>query len=224
MRKFIQRLKRWLQRIKGRPQLQIFENQQDKFRKRYPNYTLGIGTYGMPQVHDDEEGTTLRIGAFCSISSAVQIFLGKNHRTDWVSSYPFPAFFMEASHIHGFGVSRGDVVIGNDVWLCANCIVLSGVCIGHGAVVGAGAVVTRDVEPYSVVAGNPAKHVRWRFDEATRRALLNAAWWDWPLDELREIMPLLCSDQIGNILDYAQQRTPKSGSAASLPRDDEINP
>jgi chloramphenicol O-acetyltransferase type B len=216
MGKFIQRLKRWRQRAQGGPRLQSFESQQEKFRTRYPNYTLGIGTYGMPQVHDDEEGTTLRVGAFCSISSEVQIFLGKNHRTDWVSSYPFPAFFVEASHICQFGVSRGDVIIGNDVWLCANCMVLSGVSIGHGAVVGAGAVVTRDVEPYSVVAGNPAKHVRWRFDESTRRALLDAAWWDWPLDELREIMPLLCSDQVHKILDYAQQRKQRVGAGAPL--------
>lgn len=216
MGKFLQRLKRWRQRAQGGPQLQSFENQQEKFRNRYPNYMLGIGTYGMPQVHDDEEGTTLRIGAFCSISSEVQIFLGKNHRTDWVSSYPFPAFFEEASHIREFGVSRGDVAIGNDVWLCANCMVLSGVTIGHGAVVGAGAVVTRNVEPYSVVAGNPAKHVRWRFDEPTRRALLEAAWWDWPLAELRGIMPLLCSDQIQDLLEYAQQRRQQTGNAASL--------
>lgn len=219
MEKFIQRLKRWRQRAKGGPQLQSFENQQEKFRKKYPNYTLGMGTYGMPLVHDDGEGTTLRIGAFCSISSEVQIFLGKNHRTDWVSSYPFPAFFEEASHIREFGLSRGDVVIGNDVWLCANCMVLSGITVGHGAVVGAGAVVTRNVEPYSVVAGNPAKHVRWRFDEPTRIALLEASWWDWPLEELRRIMPLLCSDQIQNLLEYAQQRKQQAGNATSLSSD-----
>lgn len=215
MGKFIQRLKRWRHQAQGGLQLQNFENQQEKFRKKYPNYTLGVGTYGMPLVHDDGEGTTLRIGAFCSISSEVQIFLGKNQRTDWVSSYPFPAFFAEASHIREFGISRSDVVIGNDVWLCANCMVLSGVTIGHGAVVGAGAVVTRNVEPYSVVAGNPAKHVRWRFDEPTRIALLKASWWEWPLAELRRIMPLLCSDQIQNLLEYAQQRKQQTGNATS---------
>ena len=105
------------------------------------------------------------------------------------------------------------MTIGSDVWLCANSMVLSGVTIGHGAVVGAGAVVTRDIEPYSVVAGNPAKHVRWRFDEATRRMLLDAAWWDWPVAELREIMGLLCSDQIQKLLEYAQQRKTQTGSA-----------
>ncbi len=213
MGKFIQILKRWRHRSQGQEPLQSFERQQEKFRKKYPNYVLGTGTYGLPLVHDDAEGTTLRIGSYCSISSEVQIFLGKNHRTDWVSSYPFPAFFEQARHIAEFGVSRGDVVIGSDVWLCANCMILSGVTIGHGAVVAAGAVVTRDVEPYSVVAGNPAKHVRWRFDEATRRALLDAAWWDWPVAELRGIMELLCSDQIQRLLDYAQQRPERVGNS-----------
>ncbi len=160
----------------------------------------------MPKVHDDDEGTTLRIGAYCSISSEVQIFLGKNHRVDWVSSYPFPAFFVEAKHIPKFGVSRGDVTIGSDVWLCANCMILSGVTVGHGAVIGAGAVVTRDVQPYSVVAGNPAKHVRWRFDEKMRQELLTTAWWDWPEAELRGIVEILCSDRIPELLDYAQKR------------------
>jgi acetyltransferase-like isoleucine patch superfamily enzyme len=181
-------------------------SQQEKFRRTYPRYTLGVGTYGLPKVHDDDEGTTLRIGAYCSISSEVQIFLGKNHRVDWVSSYPFPAFFVEAKHIPEFGVSRGDVTIGSDVWLCANCMILSGVTVGHGAVIGAGAVVTRDVQPYSVVAGNPAKHVRWRFDEKMRQELLATAWWDWPEAELRGIVEILCSDRIPELLDYAKKR------------------
>lgn len=216
MGKLIQRLKRWRQRMQGAPRLQSFQDQQEKFRKRYPDYGIGIGTYGMPQVHDDKEGTTLRIGAFCSISSEVQIFLGKNHRTDWISSYPFPAFFEEASQIKEFGVSRGDVTIGSDVWLCANCMILSGVTIGHGAVVGAGAVVTRNVEPYSIVVGNPAQHVRWRFDEPTRIALLEAAWWEWPIEELHKIMPLLCSNQIQDLLEYARLRKPDVGATPTV--------
>jgi len=206
MSKLFRRLKRWRQRAQGVTPLQSYERHQEQFREKYPGYFLGVGTYGVPHVHDDNEGTTLRIGAYCSISSDVQIFLGKNHRTDWVSSYPFPAFFEEARHISHFGTTRGDVTIGNDVWLCANCIILSGVTIGHGAVVAAGAVVTHDVEPYAIVAGNPAKRVRWRFDEVTRQGLLNSAWWDWPITEVREIVELLCSDQVLQFLAYARNR------------------
>jgi chloramphenicol O-acetyltransferase type B len=206
MSKLRQRLRRWKQRAMGLPVLQNYSLQQEKFQKKYPNYELGTGTYGLPTVHDANEGTTLRIGAFCSIASGVQIFLGNHHRTDWVSSYPFPAFFDEARHIPNFGVSRGDVTIGNDVWLCANCTILSGVTIGHGAVVGTGAVVTKDVEPYSIIAGNPAKHIRWRFDEETRAALLEAAWWNWSTAEILMVVKLICSDQVHDFLAYARRR------------------
>jgi len=206
----IRNLFRWFQRrkqrIQGTPVLQSFANQQRKFRKSYPDYQLGVGTYGFPIVHDARQGTTLRIGSYCSIASGVQIFLGNHHRTDWVSSYPFPAFFEEAQHILDFEVSHGDVTIGSDVWLCTNCTILSGVSIGHGAVIGTGAIVTRDVEPYAIVAGNPARTVRYRFNDETRRFLLETAWWDWPMIEVRGIVKLLCSDQIHHLLVYAQNR------------------
>lgn len=206
MKKLLYAWTRWRRRSKGLPELQNYARQQEKFIKKYPRYSIGTASYGLPTVHDAREGTTLRIGSYCSIASGVQIFLGNNHRTDWVSTYPFPAFFSEAQHIPDFGISRGDVTIGSDVWLCADCTILSGVTIGHGAVVGAGAVVTRDVEPYAVVAGNPAAQMRWRFDEATRHTLLDAAWWDWPLPEVRQIMHLLCSDQLIAFLAYVKAR------------------
>ncbi len=202
----VQRIKRWLRPENGTPALQNYARQQEKFRKKYPNYTLGVGSYGLPTVHDSNQGTTLRVGAYCSIASGVQIFLGNQHRTDWVSTFPFPAFFEEARSIADFETSRGDVTIGSDVWLCAGCSILSGVRIGHGAVVAMGAVVTRDVEPYSVVAGNPARHTRWRFDGPTRLALLEAAWWDWPIAEVRSVAKLLCSDQVQDLLEYSRNR------------------
>jgi len=206
MKKLKQSLKTFWRKLIGRSDLQSFSRQQAKFRKRYPNYEIGTGTYGMPLVHDLNEGTTLCIGAYTSIASNVQIFLGGNHRTDWVSSYPFPAFFTEAGHIKNFDVSRGDVVIGSDVWLCANCTILSGVTIGHGAVIASGAIVSRDVAPYSVVAGNPARHVRWRFEEAVRFALLETAWWTWSEDEIKQILDKLCSSNLDEFLVYARSR------------------
>lgn len=204
--RFSQLLKRKWQKTMGQSVLQSFQQQQEKFRRKYPTYQLGAGTYGLPIVHDENQGTTLEIGAYCSIASGVQIFLGNHHRTDWISSYPFPAFIEEARHIANFGISRGNVIIGSDVWLCANCTILSGVTIGHGAVVASGAVVTKDVEPYSIVAGNPAKTVRFRFDADTRLALLEIAWWNWPIDEVRKIVGLLCSDQVHDLISYAKIR------------------
>ncbi len=180
---------------------------QEKFRARYPQYQIGVGTYGMPEVHDWNEGSTLRIGSYSSIAGNVQIYLGGHHRIDWVSCFPFPAFVEETAQIKDYGGTRGDVVIGSDVWICSNSIILSGVSIGHGAVVANGSVVSRDVAPYSVVAGNPARHVRWRFPEEQCQALLASAWWDWPESEVRAVAHLLCSPDIGAFLDYADKRS-----------------
>lgn len=185
-----------------------------KFHERYPDYEVGIGTYGIPKVHDWHERSTLHIGSYCSIAEDVNILLGGHHRIDWISSFPFPKFVDEARDIPNFGGTRGDVRIGSDVWLGTGCTILSGVTIGHGAVVAAQAVVTRDVEPYAIVAGNPARVVRWRFDEATRAALLASAWWTWPEAEVRQISPLLCSDDIAVFLDYAARRGHQSRDAA----------
>lgn len=179
---------------------------QARFLSRYPHYSIGVGSYGLPIVHDWQEGATLRIGAYTSIAEHVEIFLGGHHRADWVTTYPFPAMVPEAVDIPDYAFSRGDVVIGSDVWLCTNAIILSGVSVGHGAIVAAGAVVSRDVAPYSVVAGNPARHVRWRFTEAIREALLRTQWWSWPEAEVRSVSHLLCSDRLDEFLEYARQR------------------
>lgn len=187
-------------------QLAKFYRGPAKFLQRYPHYQIGVGTYGLPIVHDWQEGSTLKIGSYTSIAEQVEIFLGGHHRPDWVSTYPFPAMIPEAEHIEGFAITRGDVVIGSDVWLCSKAVILSGVTIGHGAVIAAGAVVSRDVAPYSVVAGNPARHVRWRFSEDVCNALLEAVWWEWPEQELRSISHLLCSNKLDAFLSYARQR------------------
>lgn len=180
---------------------------QARFNLHYPEkYSFGIGSYGLPKVHDWNEGSTLKIGAFCSIAANVDIFLGGHHHIEWITTYPFPTMLAESVLIPQYGFSRGNVVIGSDVWLCSRCMVLSGVSIGHGAVISAGAVVTRDVEPYSVVAGNPARHIKWRFDEPTRIALVGIAWWDWPTDEIAKQAPLLCSDRIEELMEYAATR------------------
>ena len=137
-------MKRWF----GRPEQPRFYRAGDRFRKRYPRYQIGLGSYGVPIVHNLDEGTTLRIGNYCSIAGGVQVFLGGQHRTDWVSCYPFPAYLLEAKSISGFGGSRGDVEVGSGMWLCSGCTILSGVTVGHGAVIACGAVVSRDVPPW----------------------------------------------------------------------------
>ena len=121
-----------------------------------------------------------KIGKFCSIGNLCTIG-AQPHRTDYLTNYPLPMLFNETQ------AEALSTTIGHDVWIGSNSVVLAGLVIGHGAVIGAGSVVTKDVEPYSIVAGNPAKFFRLRFDYATVHKLLEAKWWDWPIEEIRKL-------------------------------------
>ncbi len=173
---------------------------------RDARYRVGANSYGCPRIFEWGEGASLQVGAYCSIADEVKIFLGGEHRTDWVSTYPFNQFWEEAADIPGHPHSRGDVIIGNDVWLGYGATILSGVTIGDGAVVGAHAVVSRDVPPYTIVAGNPAQEVRKRFSDEQVEGLLRAAWWAWPEEELRGCVGLLMAGDIDAFLAYAGSR------------------
>jgi len=128
------------------------------------------------------------IGDYCSIADQVMFIAGGEHLMGRVSTFPFLVKFGIGSFP---SMSRGDVVVGSDVWIGTRAIFLPGVSVGHGAVIGAGAVVTRDVPPYAVAAGNPARVVRYRFDEETIARLLACAWWEWPEEKVREYVPLM---------------------------------
>jgi acetyltransferase-like isoleucine patch superfamily enzyme len=159
-------------------------------------YEVGRGTYGEPKIRRLGASTILKVGCFCSISKGVTIFLGGNHRTDWITTYPFSVFRESAKHIKGHPASRGDVIIGHDVWIGAGATILSGVRIGNGAVIGALAVVTRDVPPYSIVGGNPAKVVRMRFSVEDISILQSLEWWSWDDAKLDEAMPFLLNGDV----------------------------
>jgi virginiamycin A acetyltransferase len=133
----------------------------------------------------------LIIGRYCAIASGVRFLLpGANHADLGPSTFPFGIFgspWAEKTMDLVMGApSRGDTVIGNDVWLGYQALVLPGVTVGHGAVVAAASVVTADVEPYAVVAGNPARVVKRRFEDEDVGRLLRAAWWDWPVELVSE--------------------------------------
>lgn len=140
-------------------------------------------------------GDQLRIGRFCALATGMKFIMnGANHRLDGPSSYPFVIFGGAWASRFAAETSfpiRGDTVIGSDVWLGYDSLILPGVTIGHGAVVGARAVVTRDVPPYAVVAGNPATVRRMRFDAETVALLLDLRWWDWPVEVITEHLPLI---------------------------------
>jgi len=148
----------------------------------------------------DAGADRLIVGSFCSIGSGAAFIMAGNqgHRADWISTFPFfwdtdtPEFSGAAN---GY-LPAGDTVIGNDVWIGAEAVFMPGVKVGHGAVIGTRAVVTRDVEPYAVVAGNPAKEIRKRFSDERIAMLLEMAWWDWPAETLKEAMPLLTGGDV----------------------------
>lgn len=158
---------------------------------------IGRGTYGAPHVEYWDERTRLTIGSYCSFASGVRILLGGEHRTDWVTTYPLRIKAdLPGAWEDGHPATKGDVAIGHDVWVGTGAMILSGVTIGDGAVIGAGSIVTHDVPTYAVVAGNPARVVRTRFDEATVAALLRIAWWGWPEERVLAEADALCSPDI----------------------------
>jgi acetyltransferase-like isoleucine patch superfamily enzyme len=170
-------------------------------------FEIGDHTHGTPSIRWWGEAARLRIGRYCSIAEGVTIFLGGNHRTDWVTTYPFNAIqrWPEAAAITGHPATKGDVLIGNDVWLGDGCTIMSGVTIGDGAVVGARAMVTHDVAPYAIVAGNPARAVRTRFEPEIVERLLDVAWWTWPDEKVGRFIPLLMAGDIEAFLSAVEK-------------------
>ena len=145
----------------------------------------------------------LIIGSFCSIGSGASFIMAGNqgHRHDWASSYPF--FYMQeepsfAKAKDGF-VRSGDTVIGNDVWIGSEAMIMPGIKIGDGAIIGSRSLVTKDVPAYSIVAGNPAKEIRKRFSEEEIKMLLEMKWWEWSLESIKIAIPLLCSEKIEDL-------------------------
>jgi len=162
-------------------------------------YTIGDFTYGLPTIKHWGEKATLKIGKFCSFADNVTIFLGGNHRTDWVSTYPFNVLcdaFPNAKTIIGHPATKGNVSIGNDVWIGFHATILSGVSIGNGAVIAANAVVTKDVPPYAIVAGNPAQIVKFRFSTETIDLLQKIQWWNWPIEKINSNVKKICNSDI----------------------------
>lgn len=133
----------------------------------------------------------LVVGKFCSIACGAKfLFNSANHSLTSLATYTFPLFFeewgLEKQRVRDAWDNKGDIVIGNDVWIGYEAIILSGVTVGDGAIIGSRAVVTKDVPPYTIVGGVPAKPIRKRFDENTIAALLQVRWWDWPEKRIQE--------------------------------------
>jgi acetyltransferase-like isoleucine patch superfamily enzyme len=171
-----------------------------KKKKKYSNYFLkdnlkneisqnlaviGKWSYGNPKIYRWNWKNKIYIGNFCSLGPEIKIIIGGNHRTDWVSTSQLPAdtfnfedTFLNAQKIKNYNYSKGDLHIENDVWIGGFSIIFSGVRLGNGSVVAAGSVVTKDVEPYTMVGGNPAKLIKKRFTSKQINFLNSSKWWD----------------------------------------------
>ena len=149
-------------------------------------------------------GDRLIIGKFCSIACGAKfLFTSANHTMKSLSTYPFPIFFeewgLDRADITTAWDNKGDIVIGNDVWIGYEAIILSGVTIGDGAIIGARAVVTKDVSPYTVVGGVPAKEIKKRYDPQTIDRLRRLCWWDWPVEKIRRALTALMNGKIDDL-------------------------
>lgn len=154
--------------------------------------------------HYPINGDKLKVGKFCSIACGAKfLFTSANHTMHSISTYPFPIFFeewgLDVTNITSAWDNKGDIVIGNDVWIGYEAIVLSGVTIGDGAIIGTRAVVTKDVPPYTIVGGIPAKPIRKRFSDEVISKLLELQWWNWPENRIKENIDVIQSGRIKDL-------------------------
>lgn len=151
--------------------------------------------------HYPVNGDKLKIGKFCSIACGAKfLFTSGNHAMQSLSTYPFPIFFeewnLDARDICSAWDNKGDIIIGSDVWIGYEAVIMAGVTIGDGAIIGTRAVVTKDVPPYTIVGGVPAKIIRKRFDDATIERLENLRWWDWDAAKIQRSISAIQSGDI----------------------------
>lgn len=159
--------------------------------------------YHYPINHDK-----LIIGKFCSIACGTKfLFNSANHTLNSLSTYPFPLFYeeweLDPKNVAESWDNKGDITIGNDVWIGFEAVILAGVTIGDGAIIGARAVVTKDVAPYTIVGGVPAKPIRKRFDDQTITTLLKMKWWDWPEEKIAQNIQAIKSGDVAQLAHYS---------------------
>ncbi len=165
--------------------------------KSHKEFNIGDWTYGLPTVLRFNPNATLKIGKYCAIADNVTIMLGGEHRVNSITTYPFDIILRGKT----WADYNCHTEIGNDVWIGYGATILTGVKIGDGAIIGAKALVSKDILPYTVVAGNPIREIRLRYSPDTANKLIKIAWWNWNDKKIQENMDLLISDKIEEFID-----------------------
>lgn len=159
-----------------------------------------LGDYSYSYAERRGAGNTVTIGKFCSIAVNVRFDSGFAHNPNFISTFPFHQKIEGLSHLPSNILIKGDINIGNCCYLGEGAVIMSGITVGHGAIIGCEAVVTKDVAPYSIVGGVPAKLIRRRFSEDQIDSLLKIKWWDWSEEKIKENAHLIQSDNIEEFL------------------------
>jgi virginiamycin A acetyltransferase len=181
-----------------------------------PNIIVGDFTYMADKEFESHvthlyewNNDKLIIGKFCQIASGVEFIMnGANHQMNAVSTFPFytlEGWNMNAPSIEDLPL-KGDTIIGNDVWIGQNATILPGVHIGDGAIIGANSVVGSDVEAYTIVAGNPARLIRKRFDDELTSLLLNYKWWDQSIEDIQELIPIITNHDLEFVKEFLKDK------------------
>ncbi len=189
--------------VNDAPKLKTNTNSYIQYTKdtiQHPNFEAGDYTYGSVLIrwliHDEK----VRIGKFCSLSQNIEVLMSGNHPIDTVSCYPFAALpDIWPGAVGKCPYGKGDVTIGNDVWIGKNTVIIGGATISDGAVIGANTVVAGYIPPYAVAVGNPARIIKYRFDEETIKMLLEVKWWDWPIEKIQRNVHILSGKDIWKI-------------------------
>lgn len=171
--------------------------------------SFGKYSYGNITKHWEDDNAKLNVGKFCSIGANVNVYLGGNHRSDWVTTYPFGHVNQEQfNNFNGAGhpSTKGDVNIGNDVWIGNNVTIMSGVTIGDGAIIANNSHIVKNIEPYSLVGGNPGTLIKYRFKSDQIKNLLEIKWWNWGDEKINIYTKLLCNENIDNFILAANKK------------------
>ena len=173
----------------------------------YGQRNINLIVHGPPTGPYPWSDSTVKIGSYCSIGKNIRMYINENHRYDWVSTFPFglaknTPFEPRCLYRDGrMSMGNGSIIIGNDVWIGEGATIMSGVTVGDGAIIAANSHVVKDVEPYSIVGGNPAKHIRYRFTQEQIKSLLEIKWWEMDDNVINKNIEYLMSGDIDKFIE-----------------------